>query len=49
MAKIEDFEDDLIAIFEEWNKAEYAVKLAEQAGDEVVFPAIKELRYGDSG
>lgn len=29
----------------EWDKAEFSLKLAEQVGGQVVFPAIKELRY----
>jgi hypothetical protein len=32
-------------IRDEWDKAEADIKLAEQIGEQVVFPSIKELRY----
>lgn len=33
-------------IVEEWNKAEAAIKIAEQVNREIVIPSINELRYG---
>lgn len=35
----------ILRINEEWNRAEEAIKRAEQINNEVVTPAIKELRY----
>ena len=45
MAKLEDFEKLLKSVLAEWDKAESDIKIAEQLGHQVVFPAIKELRY----
>lgn len=38
--------DSLAAYREAWNKAEGAIKIAEQVNAEIVNPAIYELRYG---
>lgn len=35
----------LESIRDEWNRAEHAIKLAEQVCNEIVFPSINELRY----
>ncbi|MBX3508432.1 MAG: hypothetical protein KF714_06565 [Parvibaculum sp.] len=45
MASQQDIEAALDALCEEWNKAESAIKLAEQVNGEIVNPAIYELRY----
>lgn len=46
MVEIADFKELLATVRKEWDKAEHSIKLAEQVGNQVVFPAIKELRYG---
>lgn len=38
--------EQLRKIQEEWNLAEQDIKIAEQVVHKIVFPAIKELRYG---
>ncbi len=45
MASQQDIEAALKALCEEWNKAESAIKLAEQVNGEIINPAIYELRY----
>lgn len=45
MANFDDYKAILNEIRAEWNQAEEDIKLAEQVCDEVVLPAIKELRY----
>lgn len=46
MASQEEIDAALVLLCEEWNKAEKAIKLAEQVNGEIVNPAIYELRYG---
>ena len=46
MPEIANYKGMLATIRKEWDKAEQSIKLAEQVGNQVVFPAIKELRYG---
>ncbi len=41
----DEFDEALRRIGEEWNKAETAIKLAEQVNGKIVNPAIYELRY----
>ncbi|WP_299653550.1 hypothetical protein [uncultured Jannaschia sp.] len=41
----DDFDLAYLSVGEEWDKAESAIKLAEQVNREVVSPAIYELRY----
>lgn len=41
----DEFDALLQSILQEWNKAEKAIKIAEQIDDEIVTPAIFELRY----
>jgi hypothetical protein len=45
MTAQKDFETKVSEIVSEWNKAEESIKIAEQIGHKVVFPAVKELRY----
>ncbi|MTD95085.1 hypothetical protein GIW81_12155 [Hyphomicrobium sp. xq] len=45
MVHITDFADKLKEIRLEWDKAESSIKIAEQINNQVVFPAVKELRY----
>ena len=45
MPEIADAKELLQVIRREWDKAEHAIKIAEQISGQVVFPAIKELRY----
>jgi len=45
MTEITDFATTLTQIRREWDKAEHSLKIAEQVGNQVIFPAIKELRY----
>jgi hypothetical protein len=45
MVQITDFADKLKEIRAEWDKAESSIKIAEQINNQVVFPAVKELRY----
>lgn len=45
MVHITDFADKLKEIRAEWDKAEGSIKIAEQINNQVVFPAVKELRY----
>ncbi|MFN4353915.1 hypothetical protein [Parvibaculum sp.] len=45
MTSQQDIEAALNELCEEWNKAESAIKLAEQVNGEIVNPAIYELRY----
>lgn len=40
-----DYSEILGSICREWDTAERDIKIAEQIGDQVVFPSIKELRY----
>lgn len=42
----EEIEKALADLQAEWNKAENAIKLAEQVNGEIINPAIYELRYG---
>ena len=39
------YRDLLVSTYEEWDKAESIIKLAEQVSGEIVFPSINELRY----
>lgn len=39
------FRSELDSIHDEWNKAEEAIKAAEQVNGKVILPAVKELRY----
>lgn len=39
------FRDKLDSIHDEWNRAEEAIKAAEQVNGKVILPAVKELRY----
>jgi len=41
----EEIEAALVELSLEWNKAEGAIKLAEQVNGEIINPAIYELRY----
>jgi hypothetical protein len=43
--KIEDYGGLLISVYQEWDKAETVIKLAEQVSGKIVFPSINELRY----
>jgi hypothetical protein len=45
MPDLAAIKDTLAKIRREWDKAEHAIKIAEQISGQVVFPAIKELRY----
>lgn len=45
MTRQEDFDAALKDWADQWNKAEKAIKQAEQVNDEIVNPAIYELRY----
>lgn len=45
MASQEDIDAAFVVLRAEWNKAEGAIKLAEQVNEEIVNPAIYELRY----
>jgi hypothetical protein len=45
MAALEEYKSVLTEIHDEWKKAEFCIKQAEQVNYAVVFPAIKELRY----
>jgi uncharacterized protein YdcH (DUF465 family) len=45
MADSADYLSAMAKIAEEWNKAEKAIKLAEQVNGEIINPAIYELRY----
>jgi hypothetical protein len=42
---VSEFEDIVAEVLREWNKAEKAIKQAENVDGEVVIPAIFELRY----
>lgn len=44
-AGLSQYSDILGSICHEWDMAEKDIKIAEQIGDQVVFPSIKELRY----
>lgn len=46
MATQQDIDAAFAVVRSEWNKAERAIKLAEQVNSEIVNPAIYELRYG---
>ena len=39
------YEARIASICAEWDRAEKYIKLAEQIGGKVVFPAVAELRY----
>lgn len=45
MPKDSDFDLLMSEIVSEWNKAEVAIKEAEQLGEETAYPSINELRY----
>jgi hypothetical protein len=45
MVGLADYAEILDSICKEWDKAEEDIKVAEQIGDQVVFPSVKELRY----
>jgi hypothetical protein len=45
MAPRPAYDAALLAVREEWNRAEKAIKLAEQVNGEIVNPAVYELRY----
>lgn len=45
MADFSDYGDIFADICREWDEAEKDLKRAEQVAEQVVFPAIKELRY----
>ena len=45
MEQIIQHKEILAEIRVEWDKAENSIKIAEQIGGKVVFPAVKELRY----
>lgn len=46
MASQDQIDAAFLAVRQEWNKAEKAIKQAEQVHGEIVNPAIYELRYG---
>ena len=46
MADWEAHKDRLASVRREWDRAEEAIKLAEQIGGKVVYPSVAELRYG---
>lgn len=46
MVERQEIDAALLAVREEWNRAERAIKIAEQVEGEIVNPAIYELRYG---
>jgi len=46
MTEVTDYSEILSSICNEWDAAEDDIKVAEQVGHQVVFPSIKELRYG---
>ena len=43
--QLEEYEATFVAIAEEWNHAERDIKLAEQVCQDVILPAVNELRY----
>jgi hypothetical protein len=45
MPPLDDFGALLNSVLIEWNRAEEDIKIAEQVGNKVVNPSIKELRY----